>query len=184
MLMLKILYPYEYVESVFSIDYTKLHSKGYRGIIFDIDNTLVHHYEASTKETDELFQAIHGIGLKTILLSNADEERVKRFIEKSNSLYIHNYIHDARKPSINNYLKAIKILGIKKDEALVIGDQIFTDILGANRSRIDNILVKYMRYPNEKKIGKRRTVEKFILKSYKNSKRYQNRIGDIIKTSE
>ena len=175
--MFKLLYPHEYVENVFSIYYTKLYNNGYRGIIFDIDNTLAHHHEDSTKEIDELFQTIHDIGLKTILLTNADEARVKRFIKNIDSLYI----CDARKPSVINYLKAIKMLNIQKEEALVIGDQIFTDILGANRSKIDNILVKYMRYPDEVKIGIRRTVEKMVFKLYERNKRYQNRIGDIHK---
>ena len=62
--MLKALYPHEYVDSVFDIDYDKLYDMGYRGIIFDIDNTLVHHGDDSNEEIDELFRAIRGIGLK------------------------------------------------------------------------------------------------------------------------
>ena len=87
--MLKIFYPYEYVENVFSIDYKKLYDKGYRGIIFDIDNTLVHHGDDSTKEIDDLFQTIQNIGFKTLLLSNNSEKRIKRFIKNIDSLYIH-----------------------------------------------------------------------------------------------
>ena len=63
--MLKKFYPYEYVESVFSIDYQKLYDKGYKGVIFDIDNTLVHHGEDSTREVNELFKVIQNIGLKS-----------------------------------------------------------------------------------------------------------------------
>lgn len=173
--MLKLLYPFEYVESVFSIDYNKLYNKGYRGIIFDIDNTLTHHGEDSTKEVDQLFKNIHNIGLKTILLTDNDEKRVKRFIKNIDTLYI----CDAEKPKIDNYLKSIEMLNVKKEEVIYIGDQIFTDIYGANRSGIDNILVKYMRHKNETKIGKKRKVEKIILKLYKKSKKYQHRIGDI-----
>ena len=175
--MFKVLYPYEYVESVFSIDYSKLYSKGYRGILFDIDNTLVHHGEDSTKEVDELFQTIHSIGLKTLLLSDNNEERIKRFLKNIDSLYI----CDAKKPNVTNYLKAVEMMNIKKEEALFIGDQIFRDIYGANRSGIDNILVKYMRYEEETKIGIRRNIEKIILKFYKRNKLCQNRIGDIYK---
>jgi predicted HAD superfamily phosphohydrolase YqeG len=54
--MLKLLYPFEYVDSVFSIDYKKLYELGYRGIMFDIDNTLTHHGEDSTKEVDNLWK--------------------------------------------------------------------------------------------------------------------------------
>ena len=175
--MFKALYPYEYVESVFSIDYNKLYNIGYRGIIFDVDNTLVHHGEDSTKEIDELFKIIHSIGLKTILLSDNSEERMKRFIRNIDSLYI----HEANKPSVANFLKAVEILNIKKEEAVVVGDQILRDIYGANKSGIDNILVKYMRYENEAKVGVRRNIEKIILKFYALCKSCQNRIGDIHK---
>lgn len=61
--MLKDLYPYEYVESVFTIDYKKLYQNGYRGLLFDIDNTLVPHGENSTPEVDELFKNIQNISI-------------------------------------------------------------------------------------------------------------------------
>lgn len=173
--MFKLLYPYEYVESVFAIDYEKLYKKGYRGILFDIDNTLVPHGEDSTKEIDALFRRIQGIGFKTLLLSNNSEERIQRFLRNIDSLYI----YDAGKPGVQNYEKAVEMLGIGKKEAVCIGDQIFTDIYGANKSGIDNILVQYIRKKNETKIGKRRTLEKVILKFYGLNRRCQNRIGDI-----
>lgn len=178
--MFKMLYPCEYVNSVFSIDYNKLYQKGFRGIIFDIDNTLVHHGEDSTREIDELFITIQNIGFKTVLLSNNNEERVKRFLKGINSLYICN----AEKPKKKNYKKAVELMDIKKDKTLFIGDQIFTDILGANRSGIANILVDFIRDKNETKIGKRRQLEKIIIKFYKNNKFFQHRLGDILKKEE
>ncbi|MCL2019803.1 MAG: YqeG family HAD IIIA-type phosphatase [Oscillospiraceae bacterium] len=175
--MFKMFYPHEYIKNVFCIDYEKLYNMGYRGIIFDIDNTLVHHGEDCTKEVEKLFQTIHGIGLKTILLSDGGETRIKRFAKRINTLYI----HDANKPSVVNCLKAVEMLNIKKEEVTVIGDQILRDIYGANKSGIVSILVEYMRYENEKKIGIRRNIENVILKLYKFNKRYHNRIGDIYK---
>ena len=175
--MFKIFYPHEYVESVFAIDYKKLYNQGYRGIIFDIDNTLVHHGEDSTKEVDELFKTIHNIGFKTLLLSDNSEERIKRFLRNIDSPYI----HEANKPNVANFLKAVEILNVKKGETVVVGDQILRDIYGANKSGIDSILVKYMRYESETKIGIRRNIEKIILKFYALSKSCQNRIGDIHK---
>lgn len=171
------LYPYAYAESVFSIDYQKLYDKGYRGMIFDIDNTLVHHGDDSTKEVDDLFREIQSIGLQTLLLTNNDEERVKRFIKNIDILYI----CDAQKPDKTNYLKAVEKMQIKKEEAVLIGDQIFTDILGANRSGIASILVQFIRLPEETKIGKRRHVENWILRWYRKNKSSQNRLGDILK---
>ena len=84
--MLKNFYPYEYVEDVFSIDYNKLYNKGYRGIIFDIDNTLVPHGKSSTEEIDELFKNIHKIGFKTLLLSDNGEKRINKFIENIDTI--------------------------------------------------------------------------------------------------
>ena len=176
--MLKKFYPNSYVDSVFNIDYPKLYKLGYRGIIFDIDNTLVHHGDDSTPEVDELFKYIQNIGFKTLLLSNNSNERVKSFIKNIDTLYIHN----AEKPKKKNYLKAIEMLEIKKEEAVVIGDQVFTDVLGANRSKLDSILVEYIKEPNETNIGKRRKLENKVLEFYFKSKKYKNsKLKDITK---
>lgn len=175
-----LLYPYAYVDSVFSIDYRKLYEKGYRGLIFDIDNTLVHHGDDSTPEIDGLFRRLHELGFQTLLLSNNNEARVLRFKENIDCLYI----CDAEKPKPWGYLKAVEMMGIQKEEAILLGDQIFTDILGANRSGIASILVKFIRLPEETKFGKRRMVENMILKCYRRSRRYQNRFGDISRREE
>lgn len=173
--MLKKFYPYEYVNSVFDIDYEKLFSLGYRGIIFDIDNTLVHHGDDSTIEVDNLFHSIQTLGFKTLLLSNNDEKRVKRFLKIIDSPYI----CDAGKPETANYLKAVDMMDLQKKQVIFIGDQIFTDILGANLSGIASILVKFIRLPGENKIGKRRHIENLILKIYKLRKKYTHRLGNI-----
>lgn len=173
--MLKKLYPYEYVESIFTIDYEKLYKKGYRGIVFDIDNTLVPHGKNSTPEVDELFKRLSNIGFKTFLLSDNGEKRIKKFLENIDCPYISN----ADKPKVDNYLKAIEIMGLVKSNVLYVGDQIFTDILGANKCGIANILVKYIGYYDNQKIGIKRNIEKMVLKLYKRSKKYQHRLGNI-----
>ena len=178
--MFSFFYPYEYVDNVFCIDYNELYKKGYRGIIFDIDNTLVHHGDDSTEKIDMLFRTIQNIGFKTLLLSNNNEERVKRFLKNIDSLYI----CDAEKPKVGNYLKAVEMMHISKKETLFVGDQIFTDILGANKSGIASILVKFIRVNGETKIGKRRQLENLILKMYKKNKKFQNRLGNIVKEEE
>ena len=167
-------YPCGYAESVFTIDYKKLYEKGFRGIIFDIDNTLVHHGDDSTPEVDELFVKIHGAGLKTLLLTNNDDERVQRFIRNIDT----DYICDAEKPDTSGYLKALEKMGLDCSQAVVIGDQIFTDILGANNSGIKGILVRFIKLPEEKWIGKRRYIEKLILWFWRHSRR-SDKIEDI-----
>ncbi|MDR2940626.1 MAG: YqeG family HAD IIIA-type phosphatase [Clostridiales bacterium] len=173
--MIKEFFPYEYLNSIFDIDYAKLYDKGYRGLIFDIDNTLVHHGGDSTEEVNALFKKVHSTGFKTVLLTNNDEVRVQRFIRGIDTLYI----CDADKPDTRNYLKALKVMGINKEEAVCVGDQIFTDILGANRSGIASILVDFIRSGSEKKIGKLRYAEKIIIKLYQMSRAYKSRLGDI-----
>lgn len=173
--MLKMLWPYEYVKSVFTIDYEQLYKKGYKGIIFDIDNTLVHHGDNSTPEIDSLIKDIQKMGFKTLLLSNNNKERIERFIENIDSLYI----DEAEKPNIEGFEKALEMLSLNRSEVVIVGDQIFTDILGANRCGIKNILVEFIRLEGVKKIGKKRQLERLILKLYSLNKTYQNRIGNI-----
>ena len=175
--MLKKYYPYEYVEDVFSIDYKKIFNKGYKGIIFDLDNTLVPHGNDSTEEINNLFKQIQDIGLKTFILSDNGKKRIDRFLENITNC---SYIDNAGKPNPENYYKAIKEMNLKKNEVVYIGDQIFTDILGANNAGIANILVKFIGYKTEKKIGIKRHIEKIILKLYSYNKKYTNRLGDIL----
>ena len=175
--MFKLFYPYEYVDSVFSIDYDKLYSLGYRAIIFDLDNTLVHHGDDSNEEIDRFFSDIRCIGFKTLILTNNDEERVKRFLKNIDSLYI----CDACKPDVAGYERAVEMLGFNKEQIVYMGDQIFVDILGSNRCGIPSILVKFIRIDGERKIGKKRYLEYLILFFYKNKRKYFNRIGKILK---
>ena len=173
MALLSRYYPYEYVEDVFSIDYDRLYEKGIRGLIFDIDNTLVPHGADSTKEIDDLFVRIHKTGLRTLLLSNNSESRVKRFMANIDTLYI----YDANKPEVDAFKQAVIMLGVKDDEAVVIGDQVFTDVYGANRCGLASILVKYIGYYKTEKKGIRRNIERVILYLYEHSKKNQHRLN-------
>ena len=175
--MFKSYYPYEYADSVFDIDYDKLYSKGYRGLIFDVDNTLVHHGDDSTPEVDRLFYNIKKTGFRTVILSDNDEKRILRFLENIDSPYV----CEAGKPDTEGYIKALEILEMDRSQVLVIGDQIFKDILGANRSGIGSILVKFIRLESETRIGKRRQLEKVILWFYKRNRKYRHRLGDVLK---
>ena len=175
--MLKKFYPYEYVDSVFAIDYQKLWQLGYRGLLFDIDNTLVHHGDDSTPEIDALFSEIQAMGFKTLLLSNNEEKRINRFMQNITSYYI----HDAEKPKAWAYIKAAEIMELKKDQCVVIGDQAFTDIFGANRVGMASILVRFIRLPGLKKLGKRRRVEQAVLLTWRLRPKYKHRLGGISK---
>ncbi len=157
--MFKKYYPGAYADSVFAIDYQKLYQKGFRAIIFDIDNTLVHHGADADQNVILLFQKLHRLGFQTILLSNNDKARVSRFVREINTPYI----CDAQKPQPQGYQQALRTLGTTEKETIVIGDQMFVDIVGANRCGIPSILVHYISVPGEKWIGFRRYLEKAIL---------------------
>ena len=148
--MIEKLYPYECEKSVFDIDYEKLYDCGYRGLVFDIDNTLVHHGDDATPEVEALFRRLHKMGFKTLLLSNNDEERILRFIRNIDTLYI----ADAAKPDPGGCFKAAEMLQTGFDRTVFIGDQIFTDILAANRSGMASILVDYIVVDERAWIGK------------------------------
>ena len=77
--------------------------------------------------------------------------------------------------------KAVEMLGLEKEQVLCIGDQVFTDILGANMAGIRSILVKFIGYYTEKHIGKRRRLEKVILRLYRLDRGRYNRLGQIEK---
>ena len=154
--MLRMFYPCEYAASVFAIDYDALFRLGYRGVLFDIDNTLVPHGNGSTPAVDALFARIHRAGLKTLLLSNNSEERILRFLAHIDDTP---YIALANKPDPAAYRRAVQMLGLRPEQTVVVGDQIFTDIYGANRAGLDSILVQFLHHAGERHFGKRRAVE-------------------------
>ncbi len=155
-------YPGKYEESAYAIDYGRLYRDGIRGIIFDVDNTLVPHGYPATHEAEELFEKLHLAGFDTCIISNNKEYRVKPFADAVKS----KYIYDAGKPSVRNYRKAMELMGTDVSSTCFIGDQIFTDIYGANRSGIPSILVRPIHPKEEIQIVLKRKLEKIILFSY------------------
>ena len=105
-------FPDRYIASTYVIDFEKLYEKGVRGLIFDIDNTLVPHGAPADKRAVELFARLKKIGFRCCLISNNQEPRVKMFNEKIQV----DYIYNAHKPSTKNYRRAMEIMGTKGRE--------------------------------------------------------------------
>lgn len=160
--MLRRFYPREYYTSTYKIDFDKYYARGFRGVIFDVDNTLVEHDAPCNGRAKELIDHLHEIGFKVLFLSNNDEERVKMFNEEAHAMYI----YKAGKPSRKGYLAAMEKMGTDKDNTMFVGDQIFTDIWGANNAAIHNILVQPIAKHEEIQIVLKRIPEKFILWRY------------------
>ena len=159
-------FPDEYVASTYVIPFEKLYEKGYRGVIFDIDNTLVPHGAPADRRAKELFKRLEEIGFSSCLISNNKEPRVKMFNREIGT----NYIFNAHKPSVKNYVRAMEIMGTDKSNTVFIGDQLFTDVWGAKRAGIHNILVKPIHPKEEIQIVLQRRLQKVVLYFYKNSR--------------
>ena len=99
-------FPDKYVDSTYEIPFEKLYEQGFRGVIFDIDNTLVPHGAPADERARELFQRLEDIGFRSCLISNNQEPRVKMFNQDIGTEYIYN----AHKPSTKNYIKAMEIM--------------------------------------------------------------------------
>lgn len=160
--MFKIFYPKEYFDSTYSIDFNRYYKMGYRGVIFDVDNTLVEHDAPADERATELIKGLMNMGYQVCFLSNNDEERVKSFNENLGA----KYIYKAGKPLAKGYNNAMEIMGTDRKNTLFVGDQIFTDIWGANNAGIRSVLVQPIAKHEEIQIVLKRIPEKLILHFY------------------
>ncbi|MCT2537635.1 YqeG family HAD IIIA-type phosphatase [Aquibacillus koreensis] len=136
--MLKLFLPNEHVKNVFEIKPEALKAKGVKGIITDLDNTLVAwNVKDATPEIIQWFKSMEKNDIKVTIISNNNEERVKLFSEPLETPFV----FAARKPLGRAFRKAVKQMKLKKEEVVVIGDQLLTDVLGGNRSGLHTILV-------------------------------------------
>ena len=168
--MLECFYPKEYLDSTYQIDFEKMYRQGYRGIIFDIDNTLVPHGLPADERALALFRRLKSIGYKVTMLSNNKEPLVKMFCDAVEAPYI----YKAGKPKPEKYRQAMKNMGTDNRNTLFVGDQIFTDVWGANKAGIYAILVKPIHPKEEIQIVLKRYLEKIVLICYQRACKKQS----------
>ena len=145
--MLERFYPDIYISSTYKIDFGKYYNAGYRGIIFDIDNTLVTHGAPADKRSRKLIKKLQDMGFKILFLSNN--------------------IFKAGKPGKKGYMRAMEMLGTSRETTLFIGDQLFTDVWGARNAGIFSILVRPINKKEEIQIVLKRYPEKIVLAFYR-----------------
>lgn len=167
MSFLECFYPDEIIESTYDIDFEELYKEGYCGIIFDIDNTLVMHGYPANEKAIELFRRLENIGYKTLVLSNNKEKRVKTFADAVGC----DYIYKASKPLKGGYIEAMKRMNTNTKSTLFVGDQLFTDVWGAKRLGIKNILVKPINPKEEMQIVIKRRLEAIVLYFYNKNRK-------------
>ena len=163
--MFKTFYPDEYLDSAYQIPFETLYEKGFRGIIFDVDNTLVPHGAPADERSIALFELLRAIGFSTCILSNNKEPRVAPFDNEVGSPYL----FKGGKPSRKGYRKAMKLMKTGKADTFFVGDQLFTDVWGARRTGLYSILVKPMNPKEEIQIVLKRYLEAVVLWFYRRS---------------
>ena len=155
-------FPDEYLDSAYAVNYKKLYQEGYRGLLFDVDNTLVPHGAPADERAIQLFRQLRDIGCSCCLVSNNKKKRVAPFA----SLVGAEYIELAAKPSRRGYERAMERLGTTPGNTVFIGDQLFTDIWGAKNAGLRNILVKPIHPKEEIQIVLKRYLERIVLHFY------------------
>ncbi len=136
--MIKILQPRLFLTSIFDLDLPSLHARGVRGLIMDLDNTLVGWNRPDmTEELSNWLKGARDQGFKMCIVSNNMVDRVEQFANLAGVMAI----SKAAKPRRRSFTLAMKKMGSTPKSTAVIGDQVFTDILGGNRLDLYTILV-------------------------------------------
>lgn len=169
--MFELFFPDERVSSTYDIDFEALFNEGYRGILFDIDNTLVEHGKDADERAKKLFLRLKEIGFECCLVSNNKKKRVAKFNEE---IGVH-MVFNAHKPAKKNYFYGMALMGTEPKETLFIGDQLFTDVWGAKRIGVRNILVSPINEKEEIQIVIKRKLEEIVLNEYEKKRQRKER---------
>ncbi len=156
-------FPKMYQKDIHHINYDKLYDRGIRTLLFDLDNTigLLEQKEADEK-TKKLFKKLSKKFHLAIISNHASRKRVEKFAMGLNCISF----HLAMKPGVHALKKAQTSFGSAPQEVCMIGDQLVTDILAANRLGYDSCLVDPLATKDLKITTLNRMIEKRILKKY------------------
>lgn len=127
-----------YQKSIYTIDYEKLKKRGIKCLVFDLENTIApFNLKKPNKKIKDLFEELKDMKFKVIIISNEIKSRVEPFKDNLgvDSAYL------SMKPLKRKYKKIQKIYNYKDTQIACIGDQLVTDIFGANRMGFTSILV-------------------------------------------
>ncbi|WP_199617437.1 YqeG family HAD IIIA-type phosphatase [Paenibacillus alkalitolerans] len=137
--MLHLMVPKLTVRTIFDIDLAELKRNGIRGIITDLDNTLVGaKVPYATPELGAWLETVRERGFQVVVVSNNRKTRVSAFAEPLSLPYVYR----ARKPLHAAFLRALEMMSLQPKETAVVGDQMMTDVLGGNRIGLYTILVE------------------------------------------
>ena len=153
--------PDMFYQSIYRIDYDKLKSVGVKLLIFDLDNTIATYNESIPRsEVKDLIDKLKDMGFTVILMSNSSKKRVLPF---RNTLEIDSCA-SAKKPFSSGYKKIMKVYKLESNKIACIGDQLLTDIWGANKMGMTSILVNPLSKKDRKVTYINRVIEKLLFK--------------------
>ncbi|MGN5882983.1 MULTISPECIES: YqeG family HAD IIIA-type phosphatase [Staphylococcus] len=156
--------PNAYVQSIHEIDFDKLADNGIKGVITDLDNTLVGWDVADpTPAVIHWFNMLNEKGIKVTVVSNNHQNRVSSFCQPLKV----NYIFEARKPMGKAFKHAADRMGLKPEETVVIGDQMLTDVFGGNRRGMYTVMVVPVKKTDGFVTKFNRIIERRLLNRYK-----------------
>lgn len=162
--------PDMYQKSVYSINYELLKNAGIKIILFDLDNTITPlHSTNPSKKTKELFDMIKDMGIRPVIISNASKKRVEPFKDE----LVVDASYRSLKPLKYKYKKILKIYSVKPNEVAAVGDQLITDIWGANKMEITSILVNPMSSEDLTATKFNRFFERIIINYYTKRKVFE-----------
>ena len=157
------LYPDLYLNSVIDINATLLKKNKLEALILDVDNTLIDYYKNLIDGAEDWCENLKSEGIKCIILSNSNKKEKVETVAKKLGI---KYVMFAKKPLKSGFKKALEKLEMKPEQVAVVGDQIFTDVVGAKRMKMFSILVKQV---GEKDIfitKVKRPIENAIIQKY------------------
>lgn len=156
-------YPDYYIKSVYGMPLAEFQRQGIKALIFDIDNTLA---PFDCRRPDEniikLFSGLRSMGFKLCVLSNNNRRRVREFVRPLGAVAVFR----AGKPGITRLKLALKRMGVKPEEAALIGDQAFTDVWCANRAGIISVLSAPVCNRDQLITAVKRGLEAFVMGFY------------------
>ena len=162
---MEIYVPDMYQQSIYSIDYKKLLSRGIKCLLFDLDNTVVPiKMKEPNQKVKDLFNELKELGFKIIIFSNSPKSRLKPFKEELKV----DCSASTKKPKVKKFLQVLDIYGFAVSEVAIIGDEILTDVLGGNRIGITTILVNPISKKDMFSAKFRRIYERHIMKRLRN----------------
>lgn len=171
--------PGAYAPSIFEISYDQLKKQGIKSLFFDLDNTIIGYDENRLNEKHiEFFKTLQK-DFNILIMSNSGYDRVSFALQDLSC----DYLWHSLKPTKIGFKKALKKVKTKKEETLLIGDQLMTDVFGANRFGIQTILIHPVKKKSDRWMTRiNRMIESYMIKKIKKHQPniYQERLSQYV----